>query len=224
MAHILMWLEGPLQGWGYDSCYDRRETLNFPTKSGVLGMVMCAMGKKGPQKDLLAKLNRPMQVLALNSNLPHLEDFQTIGGNYDEKDTWQNLMVPKKPNGTKPVGGATIVTHRYYIQGGAYAVFLDVPDEMCETISQALISPVWPLFLGRKCCVPSELIFQGAYESLEAAQQAAQTLCESKNRTPSFEVIEGEGEGECVIIPDVPVRFGERKEYEYRRVTIRNMP
>lgn len=42
-----MWLEGPLQSWGVNSKYGRRDTLQFPTKSGILGIILCAMGKGG---------------------------------------------------------------------------------------------------------------------------------------------------------------------------------
>ncbi len=52
--YLLLWLEGPLQSWGHDSRFGRRETLNFPTKSWVLGKVCPALGIGGPQTSLLA--------------------------------------------------------------------------------------------------------------------------------------------------------------------------
>ena len=52
-----MWLEAPLQSWGCSSRFGRRETLGFPTKSGVLGMLLCAMGRGGEQRDLLCQLS-----------------------------------------------------------------------------------------------------------------------------------------------------------------------
>ena len=55
--YILLWIEAPLQAWGADSKFGRRDTLPFPTKSGVLGLVLCAMGASGPQNELLAKLS-----------------------------------------------------------------------------------------------------------------------------------------------------------------------
>ena len=51
---MLLWFEAPLQSWGADSKFSRRDTLEYPTKSGVLGLVLCAMGASGEQKDLLA--------------------------------------------------------------------------------------------------------------------------------------------------------------------------
>ena len=43
-SYLLLWLEAPLQSWGADSKFGRRDTLNFPTKSGVTGLLLCALG------------------------------------------------------------------------------------------------------------------------------------------------------------------------------------
>ncbi|MCR6650496.1 MAG: type I-E CRISPR-associated protein Cas5/CasD [Cellvibrionaceae bacterium] len=42
--YLLLWLEAPLQSWGHDSKFGRRDSLDFPTKSGVLGLLCCALG------------------------------------------------------------------------------------------------------------------------------------------------------------------------------------
>ena len=60
-SYLLMWLESPLQSWGFDSKFGRRDTLNFPTKSGILGLVCCALGASGEQQELLAKFARLSQ-------------------------------------------------------------------------------------------------------------------------------------------------------------------
>ena len=51
MSYILMWLEAPLQSWGVNSKYQRRDTLNFPSKSGIMGIILSALGKTGEQKE-----------------------------------------------------------------------------------------------------------------------------------------------------------------------------
>lgn len=53
MSYVLLWLEAPLQSWGANSKFNRRTTVSFPTKSGVLGLVLSAMGKGGEQRELL---------------------------------------------------------------------------------------------------------------------------------------------------------------------------
>ena len=45
--YLLLWLEAPLQAWGHDSKFGRRDSLDFPTKSGVLGLLCCARGARG---------------------------------------------------------------------------------------------------------------------------------------------------------------------------------
>jgi CRISPR system Cascade subunit CasD len=37
-------LEGPLQSWGFDSQYNRRNTGLMPTKSAIAGMCCAALG------------------------------------------------------------------------------------------------------------------------------------------------------------------------------------
>ena len=62
---LLLWLEGPLQSWGQDSKFGRRDTLAFPTKSGVLGLVCAALGAGGEQRELLEEFaTLPQTVIA----------------------------------------------------------------------------------------------------------------------------------------------------------------
>ena len=56
MSVLLLWLEGPLQSWGADSRYGNRTTLPFPTRSGVLGLLCCAAGRGGEQREWLANI------------------------------------------------------------------------------------------------------------------------------------------------------------------------
>ena len=56
MRTLLLWLEAPLQSWGADSRYGRRDTLPFPTRSGILGLLCCAMGRGGEQREWLAAM------------------------------------------------------------------------------------------------------------------------------------------------------------------------
>ena len=53
--YLLLWFQAPLQSWGHDSKFGRRDTLNFPTKSGVLGLLCSALGAGGEQSELLAE-------------------------------------------------------------------------------------------------------------------------------------------------------------------------
>jgi len=231
--YLLLWLEAPLQSWGHDSRFGRRESLDFPTKSGVLGLICCAMGAAGEQIEWLRRwADRDMQVIAYTpkdrrgkarQRLPLLEDFQMVGSGYDDLDPWANLLIPKTSEGGKAVGGGTKLTYRYYLQDMAYAVAMYGPREELETLAQSLANPVWDLYLGRKSCVPTELILQGVHADVSQALAKADQLAEEKTKCVAFRVLQGEDEGEVLSLNDVPLQFGQFKKYRNRRVTIQQV-
>jgi CRISPR system Cascade subunit CasD len=233
--YILLWIEAPLQSWGADSKFGRRDTLPFPTKSGILGLVLCAMGASGPQNELLAKLSRgTLQIVSYVrsrrakeggarvkvSGEPLLRDFHMVGSGYDDKDVWQKLLIPKTSEGKPAVGGGSKMTYRYYLQDARFAAILEVPGDMSDPINTALLNPVYDLYFGRKSCVPTERISQGSFDSVEEALRKAASIAEDKDLLEDFRVVDGEHEGDSLTLNDVPVQFGEIKKYRDRRVTV----
>lgn len=231
--YLLLWLEAPLQAWGHDSRFGRRDSLDFPTKSGVLGLICCARGAGGAQTEWLADwADGDMQLEAFvlqdakSQPLPRqplLRDFHMVGSGYDDQDPWQNLLIPKTSEGKKAVGGGTKMTYRYYLQDMAFAVALEVPGQWLEEAKAALQAPVWDLYLGRKNCVPSEFIYQGVFASVDEALAAGRELAVSKRRALALRVLQGEHEGEVLSLNDVPLQLGEHKLYRDRRVTVQQV-
>lgn len=228
--YLLLWLEGPLQAWGHDSRFGRRDTLDFPTKSGVLGMLCCALGAGGEQTERLARLaDLDMQLIAYTPadklgkatpRLPLLRDFHMVGSGYDDADPWQSLLIPKTSEGKKAVGGGTKMTYRYYLQDMAFAVALQIPADEADSLAAALQNPVWDVYLGRKTCVPTELVYQGVFATADEVLAAAAKLAVQKGRVASFAVRQGEHDGEVITLNDVPLQFGGHKRYRDRRVTV----
>lgn len=228
--YLLLWLEAPLQSWGHDSKFGRRDSLDFPTKSGVLGLLCCALGAGGRQTEWLSRWAEcDMQVRSYVKadrqgepmlRQPLLRDFHMVGSGYDDKDPWQTLLIPKTSEGKKAVGGGTKMTYRYYLQDMAFAVALQGAHEALAELETALQNPVWDLYLGRKNCVPTEFIAQGIHADIDQAMEKSGQLAESKKRLPIFKVLQGEHEGEVLTLNDVPLQFGEHKLYRDRRVTV----
>ncbi|OCX71578.1 type I-E CRISPR-associated protein Cas5/CasD [Acidithiobacillus thiooxidans] len=234
--YLLLWLEAPLQSWGHDSRFGRRDTLNFPTKSGVLGMVCSALGAGGPQNELLTEFASLDQVVLSfarrkneydpnrNMHTPLLRDFHMVGSGYDDKNPWEKLLIPKTCDGKPAVGGGSKMTYRYYLQDAAFAVILEVPEDRAASIAEALQNPVWSIHLGRKTCVPTDYVFRGSFSSVQDAVNQALEIAHEKNRTEDFRVFgchsENEDSGEVLTLNDVPVQFGEDKRYRDRRVVV----
>lgn len=232
---LLLWLQAPLQSWGHDSKFGRRDTLNFPTKSGVLGLVCSALGASGEQRELLAefasldqtvlsfvpgRITREGQQTKTVSQ-PLLRDFQMVGSGYDDQDPWASLLIPKTSEGKKAVGGGTKMTYRYYLQDAYFAVVLETPVALTQSLIEALQNPAWDVYLGRKSCVPTDVIFRGHYPDSEQAIQQSLLIATEKALIEDFRVLSGEdSEHEVLTLMDVPIQFGERKQYRDRRVTI----
>jgi CRISPR system Cascade subunit CasD len=229
-AYLLLWLEGPLQAWGHDSKFGRRDSLDFPTKSGVLGMICCARGEGGMEREWLGDwADQDMQVIAFARTSadgtgllrqPLLRDFHMVGSGYDDQNPWAKLLIPKTSEGKKAVGGGTKMTYRYYLQDAAFAVILQAPEKWVSDTRKALENPVWDLFLGRKNCVPTEFIFQGEFNGAHQAVEKARALAQEKGRKVAFRVVQGALEGEVLTLNDVPVQFGPHKKYRDRQVTV----
>ena len=227
--HLLLWLEGPMQAWGVNSKFNRRATEEFPSRSALLGMVCAALGAGGEQRELLAAFaplpqtviayRRMAQGKAVPSEL-QLKDFHMVGSGYDNKGPWRYLHIPKKSDG-KAANGGPKLTYRYYLQDATFAVALAVPDGLRDKLGEAFAAPCWDLSLGRKCCVPTEFIYQGIYDTSEDALERASALAAEKKRMEVFRVLEGvHDDGEILILPDLPIQFGPDKLYAERTITV----
>lgn len=236
MRYLLLWLEGPLQSWGFDSKFGRRESLGFPTKSGLYGMFLAALGAQGPQVDLLKRLSTFKQTVFSYAyrddspkgreglkepvySKPFLMDFQMVGSGYDEKDPWQKMLIPKKADGSVAVGGGSKMTYRYYLQDAKFAVIQELDTALAISIAEALQNPVFDLCLGRKNCIPTDLIYRGTFDSFDEASTMVERLAEEKDQELVFTVTE-QAVGDPMVLHDVPVQFGQNKKYRDRTVNI----
>ena len=231
--YLLLWLEAPLQSWGHDSKYGRRDSLDFPTKSGVLGLLCAARGVGDEQKEWLAQcVDLDMQCMSyVRSNAvtqesrrqPMLRDFHMVGAGYNDQDPWENLLIPKTSDGKKAVGGGTKMTYRYYLQDMAFAVALQIPAALAQETVNALQAPAWDLYLGRKSCVPTEFVYQGIFGDVAQALTKAEELAQSKCIQAYAHIRQGTFDGNAMIINDVPVCFGPQKQYRERRITVQRL-
>ena len=167
-AEILaLYLDAPLQSWGHQSRFDRRTTLSWPTRSGVIGMVAAAMGIPREDREGLARL-APLRMTALllapadpaRTAGTRLMDFHTVGGGYDPKT--ERRHMPRKAGGSSP---GTVVSHREYLQDTRFGILMAGDLPLLEAVKAALENPRWGLFLGRKSCIPASPVCQGLFNA-----------------------------------------------------------
>ena len=227
--YLTLWLEGPLQSWGVDSHFGARHTLDFPSRSGLTGMLLSASGDSGPQEELLKELSEcPLVVFTFNDSTPVLTDFHMIGNGYDSNDPWQRRMTPKKATGEIPVGGGSRMTYRDYLQGRHFAAIWEMTDHLAEKFSDALQKPVFEIYLGKKCCLPSANVFLGLFAGNDNAVESIKNKIAQLNLNlqPNRRISETAHDcpnSQKITLADVPLRFGLHKVYRERAVTIQTI-
>ena len=77
---LILRLEGAMQSWGENAKWDFRDSSTMPTKSGIVGLLGCAMGEERGSQVLL-ELARSITV-AVRADRPGAKfvDFQTVQG------------------------------------------------------------------------------------------------------------------------------------------------
>ncbi len=234
MKYLSLWLESPLQSWGVDSKFGLRTTFRFPTKSGIAGILLSSMGKAGEEKEFLESFSSWKESafsfsLEQGSSNTLNTDYHMIGSGFNSEDEWQKNMIPKKRDGKPPASadksssGVTI-TYRQYLEDTYFGVIFEIFSSFYDVgdIAVSLQNPTWPIYLGRKCCVPSYAIFQGIFDSYEEAKNKIETIAKEKHLILNESMKDGAEpyEGDVICINDVPVKFGTEKEYRDRFVTI----
>jgi CRISPR system Cascade subunit CasD len=188
MANTLfLRLEGPLQSWGERGRWSVRDTAPEPTKSGVIGLIACAMGYwTDEQIRPLSERTR----MGVRCDVPgqFITDYHTVGGGYDFPTLLTAQGKPKISSGRPHAE----ITERDYLCDASFLVALQSADEdLIEKIAHYLQNPVWPVYLGRKSCPPSRPVFDGVadFESLEEALSAGHLSADKKPQTATVPAI-----------------------------------
>ena len=170
---LVLRLEGALQSWGDHAKWDFRDSSTMPTKSGIVGLLGCAMGEER-NSPVLVELAQAMTV-AIRADRAGVEfvDFQTVQGN------------PLKTADGGKRSNNTFISPRAYLQDACFTVFIDTTEEWKRRIVSALEAPKWCMYLGRKNCVPSRPIqakviacenMKAALEQYPPAERAEKTM------------------------------------------------
>lgn len=146
---LLLRLEGALQSWGENAKWDTRDSASMPTKSGIVGLIACAMGLERDAPEIIA-LSDAISV-SIRADRPGVKtvDFQTVTGE-----------PLRKSDGSKRSGGNTFISQRTYLQDASFLVVIATDQNWHDRIVAALKAPKWSVFLGRKCCIPSRPVLE----------------------------------------------------------------
>lgn len=212
-AHLALYLDAPLQSWGYQSRFDRRSTLSYPTRSGIVGMLAAAMGIDRSDTERLADFaGLEMAVYTLRRQ-GRIVDFHTVGGGWDKKRHPQNVVRT-----ASDTPGNTVVTRREYLQNARFGVVISGCREHVQSIQSALHDPRWGIWLGRKSCIPATPVVQGIFDNPDGALAHLCELAGCERPTRTVTEAETFEQGSDTLM-DTPLDFATR-DFAPRRVSV----
>lgn len=150
---LVIRLAGPLQSWGVQSQFNVRRTGSEPTKSGIVGLLAAAEGRRrsDPIEDLLA-LSMGVRTDYAGSLL---RDYHTVSDLFGRPLLSASITGRGAQKRTQPQK-RTHVTERFYLEDAVFVVAVTGPESLLIELSEALRHPCFPLFLGRRSCVPTQ--------------------------------------------------------------------
>lgn len=162
MRTLLLRLAAPLQAWGLDSKFDMRQTEREPTKSGVLGLVACAMGIRRDDAKGLLRLQGLSFGVRVEQEGKLLRDYH-IAKSYKMSD--KSGLVKLDGRTGRPTIDKPYLTQRYYLADAVFLAALSGEDALIAEIAEALGHPAFPLYLGRRSCPPTLPILLGVTDA-----------------------------------------------------------
>ena len=207
MTTLLLKLAGPMQAWGNSSRHTRRDTRQEPTKSGVLGLLAAAQGRRrtDPVDDLAGlrfgvRIDQPGRLA---------RDFQTA-------IRWSdNTSMP--------------LSQRYYLADAVFLAAVEGDEGLISTLADAVRAPHFGLVLGRRSFQPSEPVFAGVVDlPLGSALSEAQWRAKPWHRKAlarcvDLPIIMDAPDGVAgEFVQDVPISFDPERRRHGWRATTRN--
>lgn len=207
MSVLTLQLAGPLQAWGASARFARRTTEHAPTKSGVVGLLAAALGRR--RTDDIGDL------AALRFGV-RVDQRGTIVRDYQTAHHFEN-------------GRSMPVSERFYLADAVFVAVVEGDAELISRLHDAVRNPVFLPYLGRRSCPPSRPVELGVHHdqtlderlAAEPWQAAAWHQRRSRDREVTLEaIVEATGEsGRVETLRDQPLTFDPR----HRRYALRGL-
>lgn len=227
VGSVVLRLAGPLQSWGVASRHNRRDTTTEPTKSGVVGLLAAALGRRRWHAiDDLAALRLAVRIDHPGALRRDYHTVSTLDGR-PLLSTEVNARGEQKPNTAKKT---THVTERFYLEDAVFVVGVEATRPVAAMLADAVRRPVFPLALGRRACAPTQPLLMpyedgpvwpfDALAAVSAVGWMAPPFVRRRARAQAvtLPVVVDDAEGDDLRV-DLPLSFDPRgRRYGTRRV------
>jgi len=204
---LLITLAGPQQAWGSRSRFATRGTERAPTRSGVIGLLAAALGfDRTEPLDLFDGLRFGVRIDRAGTVERDFQTARTLDG---------KTSMP--------------LSDRHYLADAVFLAGLESEDHaLLQRLQQALRTPHYPLYLGRRAFPPAGplrtwIVEESLLDSLASAPWQARGGRQPE--TLEFLVDARPGDRVDLTLADAPRSFDpRRRRYDWRDVTAGVIP
>lgn len=183
MDVLLLRFDAPLMSFGSVVVDQHNKTDALPYRAMLTGLLANALGFTRRDEAELGALQARVRYAARRDRKGTLlVDYQTVdfdaAGPMASDLGWTTRGELEERKGGKEASEGTHIRYRHYLADAVVTVALTLDpvdvDPSLDAVSAAMRAPARPLFLGRKCCVPSGSVWLGEAEapSLRQALEA----------------------------------------------------
>lgn len=152
---LILKLHGPMQAWGEHTFEGLRPSANFPSRSGVLGLLGACLGIRRNEPDRLQQLADSIGIAVRQDELGNrrmlkITDYHTV------KDARADYTGKEKPHDT-------IQTWREYLLDAQFTIAVWNHENAAialNAIEERIKQPIFTPYLGRRSCPLSRPLFE----------------------------------------------------------------
>lgn len=183
MNIVLLRFDAPLMSFGAVVVDNYNTTDPFAYRAMLTGLIGNALGFRRTERQALFQLQSRLRYAARRDrNGEVIVDYQTVDlgadGPMNQELAWTYAGVLEQRGSGKATSG-THIRFRHYLADSVQtvAITLEPADEVptLQQVSDAIREPARPLFIGRKCCIPSGPVWLGQIQA-QSLREALETV------------------------------------------------
>jgi CRISPR system Cascade subunit CasD len=222
--YLILKLEGVFQAWGTHTFEGLRNSENFPTRSGVLGLLGACLGIRRDDQQGQQRLGESIIFAARHdwdealAKKQHGRYAPRKGAIRKEQDFHTILDARKHMRGMTVLPN-TIIKRMTYLADAKFTLAIAATGKgfSLEELQHATRKPVFTPYLGRRCCPLHRPLCGKEGESVVVAENAVAALSQIRPHQGTIYSEEGQGTGEVAVrdvpVPNLPRHFNTRRIY-----------
>lgn len=212
---LVLRLDGVMQAWGDHTYEDYRPVVNFPTRSGLLGLLAACLGIDRVDIEQLKRLDSSIEFTVRVDNQRHAK---THALRIHKINDFHTILAARKVNGKS--NDNPVVSRREYLCDAVFTVVIGAHPHSSislESLKEAVSKPVFTPFLGRRSCPLSRPLFLAWIKA--DSSQAVLAQVEPVGGRIYSEIFDAEQNNVQMRVRDVPLR-GQTRRFASRQVAI----